>query len=261
MTATHTILVSLTSKWFIRPGKEGEVIPALERLAVAVHDGEPGTLAYLVHTPLHDPKLTTLPPCDPREVLFVEMYASADAFLAHVNGPHFKTFVADYGACFVQANGFPFTFVEFLQRRAGFIRPAAVPALPHSQRQNRHPALMFEIMAKSQQPLLDFYHRVFGWEYELGTGKFAYIPFPAELTPLLGGIGQANADEKGFEAGRNFYLVVDDLDATIAATIAAGGSAYVEPSRVDGYDFAMVKDPEGNAIGLIKPFSATGPSR
>jgi uncharacterized protein len=133
MTATHTLPVSLTSTWFIAPGREGEVIPALLRLAAAVHEGEPGTLAYLVHTPRHDePNLTSLPPADPREVLFVEVYADAGAFLAHVNGPLFTTFVKDYGACFVQANGKPFTFVQFLDRRVGFIRPAAIPTPPHA---------------------------------------------------------------------------------------------------------------------------------
>lgn len=262
MIAAQPTLVSLTSKWFIRPGREREVIPALEQLATAVYDGEPETLAYLVHTPLDVPELPpTLPPCNPLEVLFVEVYASPDAFLRHVNGPIFKTFVAEHGACFVQANGSPFTFVQFLERRAGFIRPSAVPAPSHATRQNHHPAVMFEILAKSQQTLLDFYHQVFGWQYEFGTGNFAFIPFPLEMTPLLGGIGQANDQVKGFEAGRNFYLVVDDLNATIERVQAAGGSAYMEPATVDGYHFAMVKDPEGNVVGLVKPFGAVEPSQ
>ena len=62
-------------------------------------------------------------------------------------------------------------------------------------------------------------------------------------TPLLGGIGQANAGP-GFAAGRNFYLVVDDLTETIRKTVDAGGSDYIGPVTVDGYHVAMVKDLE-----------------
>jgi predicted enzyme related to lactoylglutathione lyase/quinol monooxygenase YgiN len=260
MTATSTKLVSLTSKWFIRPGREAAVIPALERLADAVREGEPDTLAYLVHTPLGVAALQSRPPSEPGTVLFVEVYASPEAFDRHVKGPIFTDFVREHGSCFVAANGSPFTFVEFLERRAGFIRTAAIPPLREAAHENRHPAVMFEILAKSQQPLLDFYQRVFGWRYEVGTGGFAYVPFPVETMPLLGGIGQANEKQKGFEAGRNFYLLVDDLPATIEAVKAAGGSAYVDPTKIDSYELAMVKDPEGNVVGLMKPFRA-GPSR
>ena len=47
---------------------------------------------------------------------------------------------------------------------------------------------------------------------------------------------------------------VDDLEAAIDRVVMAGGSKFVDPTPVDGYTFAMVKDPEGNPIGLIKPF-------
>jgi predicted enzyme related to lactoylglutathione lyase len=125
---------------------------------------------------------------------------------------------------------------------------------------NHHPSVMFEILAKEQKPLLDFYRKLFGWEYQFGTGNFAYVKFPSLAQPLLGGIGQANSKEKGFEAGRNFYLLVDDLKATLDKANGLGGSTYVDPVVVDGYHFAMMKDPEGNIIGLIEPFtSSTGP--
>jgi predicted enzyme related to lactoylglutathione lyase len=125
---------------------------------------------------------------------------------------------------------------------------------------NRHPAVMFEIIARHQEPLLRFYRALFGWSYELGTGNFAYVKFPAQPQPLLGGIGQANPSVPGFEPGRSFYLLVDDLRATLNKAQSLGGSTYVEPTAVDGYHFAMMKDPEGNIIGLIQPFTSnTGP--
>ena len=126
---------------------------------------------------------------------------------------------------------------------------------PHGKRSdNRHPSVMFEIIAKDQERAKAFYSAVFGSTYETGTGGFAYVHFPKEATPLLGGIGQAQKDVPGFEPGHNFYLRVASLDAAIDAAVAAGGERLMPPSAVDGYRFAMIRDPEGNPIGLIEPF-------
>jgi uncharacterized protein len=120
---------------------------------------------------------------------------------------------------------------------------------------NRHPSVMFEIIAKDQQKAKAFYSAVFGWTYQAGASGFAYVHFPVHAQPLLGGIGQAQKNVPGFAPGCNFYLLVDDLDATIDKAVHAGGQRFVEPTPVDGYCFAMIHDPEGNAIGLIKPFT------
>jgi uncharacterized protein len=121
--------------------------------------------------------------------------------------------------------------------------------------QNQHPSVMFEIIAKDQAKAKAFYSAVFGWTYQTGASGFAYVHFPVHVQPLLGGIGQAQKDVPGFSPGCNFYLRVDDLDATIDKAVHAGGQRFVEPTPVDGYRFAMIRDPEGNAIGLIQPFT------
>jgi hypothetical protein len=119
---------------------------------------------------------------------------------------------------------------------------------------NRHPAVMFEISAKDQEKLKDFYQKVFGWQYQTGTGQFAYVHFDGNSPPLLGGIGQSLPSRPGFEPGHRFYLLVDDLAAVIAKAESAGGKQQMPPTEVDGYHFAIVTDPEGNPIGLITPF-------
>jgi predicted enzyme related to lactoylglutathione lyase len=124
---------------------------------------------------------------------------------------------------------------------------------------NAHPAVMFELIAHDQAALQAFYTAVFGWTYRIGTGGFAYIDFPTTVRPLLGGIGKAQAGVPGFEPGHNFYLLVDSLEATIAAAEHAGGELYMPIAAVDGYRFAMIADPEGNPVGLIEPFAATDP--
>jgi predicted enzyme related to lactoylglutathione lyase len=113
---------------------------------------------------------------------------------------------------------------------------------------------MFEIIANDQAAAQSFYSHVFGWSYQVGADGFAYVRFPVESRLLLGGIGQANSAVPGFEPGHNFYLLVDDLDATIARAVEAGGTHYMPPTSADGYRFAMIRDPEGNPVGLIEPF-------
>lgn len=120
---------------------------------------------------------------------------------------------------------------------------------------NQHPSVMFEIIAKDQETMKAFYASVFGWQYRTGTANFAYVDFALSAVPLLGGIGQTDPKVPGFEPGHRFYLRVDDLEATIDRAVAAGGQRHMDPSCVDGYHFAMVRDPEGNLLGLIQPFS------
>jgi hypothetical protein len=49
---------------------------------------------------------------------------------------------------------------------------------------------------------------------------------------------------------------VDSPDpGTQARALAAGGTRYMEPASADGYTFAMIRNPEGNPMGLIKPLN------
>jgi hypothetical protein len=254
--------VTLTSRWFIRPGCEPAADAALSELARDVERDEPDTLTYLVHRPRRgDATLQSLPPSNPLGLLFFETYRNTEAFLRHVNGPVFTSFVKRHGELFTASDGKPFMLVEFLDTHAGFVRATGAAAAPSaaitSPVDNRHPSVMFEIIARDQGTLKTFYNGVFGWSYEAGTGGFAYVPFPARVTPLLGGIGQTEPNTPGYEPGKNFYLRVDDLDAAIRRALEHGGSRHVDPVSVDGYTFAMVKDPEGNTIGLIKPFDTS----
>jgi quinol monooxygenase YgiN len=125
-------MVSLIARWWITPGQEEIVMPALERLAAQVR-AEPGTLLYLVHTPNFtppDPRSTSEPVPRPGEVTFVEVYDSWQAFQDHLAGPAFTGFKRTYGPLFIQARGAagaqstePFIQVEFLDRVARFLRP------------------------------------------------------------------------------------------------------------------------------------------
>jgi quinol monooxygenase YgiN len=126
-------MYSLTSTWTLKRCKEKPAITALRRLAQQVKKHEEGTLIYLVHVP--DMTQASLPTPSNLEVVFFEVYRNKAAFCAHVNGPRFLDFVAKYGDLFLSTKGEcadaksvgkPFTTVEFLQRKAGFIRRNAL---------------------------------------------------------------------------------------------------------------------------------------
>lgn len=124
-------MYSLTSTWTIQKGEEQPAVAALKHLAQQVEQHESGTLIYLVHTP--DMTQPSLPTPSNLEVVFFEVYRDEQAFKEHVNGSIFQSFVAEHGSLFLSmppiscGDGHsvikPFTTVEFLERKAGFIRP------------------------------------------------------------------------------------------------------------------------------------------
>ncbi|MGD1827147.1 Lactoylglutathione lyase-related enzyme, vicinal oxygen chelate (VOC) family [Chromobacterium violaceum] len=258
MTSRQSGNVSLVSQWFIRQGCVEQVLAALPAYVQQVMKQEPGTLIYLVNTPLPEggpgSALQSLPPAIHPSLLFFEEYASEDAFLAHVKGPAFTGFVDEYGQCFISSDGRPYTTVAFLHRQQGFVRGQDGQASQAEQLgcQNRHPAVMFEIIARDQDQSKAFYSEVFGWRYQSGSSGFAYVHFPPQLRALLGGIGQTVSGVAGMEPGHSFYLLVEDLQLAIDRALAAGGSPHMPITSVDGYTFAMIKDPEGNPIGLLQ---------
>lgn len=244
--------VSLISRWFLRAGCEEEAVTALGNAAREICDHEPGTLTYLVHqTRPDEDTLISLPAVAGNEITFFERYANREAFLAHLGGPIFTTFLKENGHLFEQSDGSPFTTVSFLDRIAGFTRSEAL----QSSESQPAPGVMVEVIANDQEKMKAFYQAAFDWQYETGGSGFAYVNYPDSLQPRLAGIGQANPKIPGFDPGSSFYLQVADLERAVSRVIEAGGQSFVPPTSVDDYRFAMVRDPEGNAIGLIAPFS------
>jgi len=43
------------------------------------------------------------------------------------------------------------------------------------------------------------------------------------------------------------------VSAALEVALEAGASPWMQRTVIDGYTIAMVKDPEGNPIGLIEP--------
>ena len=116
------------------------------------------------------------------------------------------------------------------------------------------PVIHFEIGCKDVAKAQKFYGAMFGWEF---------MPYgPAAMIGNLGmgkteGIG-GHINALGHEP-HNYcviYAQVDDLDASIKQAEKLGGKSMVPPTEVPGMgQFAWLKDPEGNIVGLWKPLS------
>ena len=122
-------MFTLTGRWSIKQGCEAAARAALGQLAIDVQKNEPDTLLYLVHVPSMEG--LSFPAASPLDVIFVEGYKDLDAFNAHLNGPVFTHFMAQYLDLFLSSpvtlpdgstiNSLLFT-AESLHRLGGFVR-------------------------------------------------------------------------------------------------------------------------------------------
>lgn len=120
-------MISLISSWQLKSGCPPALSATLAVLAQRVLEGEPGTLSYEVslqapnpldanNLPQHPPP-TSIVSAEQTKVVFMEKYADATAFSAHVNGPLFTEFREhniQYFETRKDAPGWPVTINTFL---------------------------------------------------------------------------------------------------------------------------------------------------
>ena len=121
------------------------------------------------------------------------------------------------------------------------------------------PVVHFEYGVRDSAKAKAFYGPLFGWEFHAAG--------PALMVTNLGPMAPANQGNCNPGIGGHInslghpphnycvvYAQVDDLPATIAHATTLGGSSLVPPTEVPGMgQFAWIKDPEGNVVGLWKP--------
>ncbi|MEW9552910.1 VOC family protein [Nonomuraea sp. NPDC050783] len=118
-----------------------------------------------------------------------------------------------------------------------------------------HGVAWFEIHVNDVARMRAFYTEVFGWTYEeipgFPLGEYWMI-ITGDGPPAIGGIAQSAHRLPPVAESTVVYLLVDDIDATLAAAADAGGK--VDRPKMDiGGDHghcAIFRDPEGNHVGL-----------
>lgn len=116
------------------------------------------------------------------------------------------------------------------------------------------PVLQWQIISKNPDQAVDFYCRLFDWsvntdnalgyrmiETHSGRGAEGGVwPCPPEGHPTV-----------------VLYVAVDDVAAYVEKASQLGASVIIPPQKLpEGDEMAVIRDPEGLAVGLFKPAKA-----
>ena len=112
---------------------------------------------------------------------------------------------------------------------------------------NTHHAIDYvELGAPELEATRAFYEAAFGWRFNDYGPDYAGI-VPPDGDGEVGGLNRAGRAGRG---GALVLLFSDDLDATVSAVEAAGGTITARPYEFPGgrrFEFA---DPSGNVLGV-----------
>jgi predicted enzyme related to lactoylglutathione lyase len=111
-----------------------------------------------------------------------------------------------------------------------------------------------DVVAGDRARAKRFYGEVFGWRFEdygEGAGYTNVKTSENGIESGIGGLAQSVGARPPAANGVVPYILAPDIDATLAAIEAAGGTIEIPRTDVFGYgEFAHFRDPDGNLIGL-----------
>ncbi|HEY4026018.1 MAG TPA: VOC family protein [Candidatus Dormibacteraeota bacterium] len=114
-----------------------------------------------------------------------------------------------------------------------------------------NPVGWFEVVGKDGAKLRSFYGGLFDWQIAPSGGAMDYALVTAAEKGIAGGIGASNDGGAGHVT---FYVEVDDPAAYLAKAEKLGGKTIAPPMELPDFNLtiAMLADPEGHVIGLMK---------
>lgn len=116
----------------------------------------------------------------------------------------------------------------------------------------------WEIPVTDIESAKTFYRAVFGWEFQPFGDPDGYAGIVVDGT-LVGGLFRAEPDTPADPSIR-VYVNVPDLEASLAAAEASGGTVRVPRTEVGGDMgwWAEINDPDGRWLGLCTDNAAGG---
>lgn len=119
------------------------------------------------------------------------------------------------------------------------------------------PVVRWQIISPRPEDVSRFYGAVFGWT-ESRANALGYRELnTGSADGIHGGVWPAPPDAPTFV---QLFVQVDDIDVTIRAVVANGGSVLVPKSVLpDGEVMAVVRDPLGTSVGLVTPAASSPP--
>lgn len=106
----------------------------------------------------------------------------------------------------------------------------------------------FEVVGKDAGKLQQFYGSLFGWNVDAGN-PMEYGMVDAAEAGIGGGIGKSESGSGHV----TFYVGVDDPQAYLDKAESLGGKTVMPVTEIPNMvTFALLADPEGNMVGVVK---------
>ncbi|MCK5571389.1 MAG: VOC family protein [Bacteroidetes bacterium] len=113
------------------------------------------------------------------------------------------------------------------------------------------PVVHWEINAWDGKLLQEFYSGLFGWKVDSNNPAGYGLVNTGSAIGIGGAISQK--DPASTAPSVTFYIQVEDPQAFLDRAVSLGGRVVLPVTEIPGMvTFALLADPEGNAIGLVK---------
>jgi hypothetical protein len=122
----------------------------------------------------------------------------------------------------------------------------------------QHPAIGtligFDLTVDDAEAVKEFYATVVGWEVEPADmgGYTDYFMKAAETGDMVAGICHARGDNAGLPAQWLSYVVVPDLEASLARCAEKGGTVLTEVRDGCEARYCVIQDPAGAVLALMQ---------
>jgi uncharacterized protein len=112
-----------------------------------------------------------------------------------------------------------------------------------------------ELNARGVDKAIPFYTQVFGWTTRvspMGDGQPSYTEFLLEGESIAGAWELNPSMPAGVPSYWQVYFTVADVDAAFQKALTHGAREMLAPQDFPGGRFAIVSDPQGASLGLLK---------
>lgn len=111
-----------------------------------------------------------------------------------------------------------------------------------------------ELNARGLETAIDFYESVFGWSHTtspFGEGQ-EYTQFEVDGEPIAGAFEMSELQPADVPSYWMAYFSVDDVDGSFQKALELGAREMVAPQDMPGGRFAIISDPQGAMLGLLR---------
>jgi predicted enzyme related to lactoylglutathione lyase len=111
-----------------------------------------------------------------------------------------------------------------------------------------------ELVGRGVDRAMPFYREVFGWTAKtspMGEGQPPYIEWQLDGQSVAGAMEMTGDMPAEMPSVWNVYFGVPDVDAAVAKATGLGGGVIVPAQDFPGGRFAILRDPQGAAFGLL----------